>query len=142
MTERFPGENLEIAHQMFVWWNLGGHDLELAADAVHPDVEFRTPLTSTSGDVYRGMPGLRAWMAEIDDQFEEWYSLPNDWVPLEDGRVLVLGDLHMRGRQSGVELDQSLGWLLTFRDGRLLRYEVFADQDEARHAAGLAGASG
>jgi ketosteroid isomerase-like protein len=63
-------------------------------------------------------------------------------VALEDGRVLVLGDLHMRGRESGVELDQPLGWLLTFRDGKLLRYEVFADQGEARRAAGLAGASG
>jgi ketosteroid isomerase-like protein len=52
--------------------------------------------------------------------------------------VLVLGDLHMRGRESGIELDQPMGWLLTFRDGRLLRYEVYLDHLDARRAAGLA----
>jgi len=25
VSERFPGENLEIARQMFIWWNLGDH---------------------------------------------------------------------------------------------------------------------
>ncbi len=136
MGERFPGENLEITYQAFAWWNVG--DREIVEEAIDPEVEICTPLTSTSGMPYRGIEGMRAWIAEIDEQFEEWYSLPREFTELDAGRVLVVGTLHMRGRESGVELDQPLGWLFTFREGRLLRYEVFEDPDEARRAAGLA----
>ncbi len=80
-------------------------------------------------------------MAEIDEQFEEWYSSPESWTELDGGRVLVLGELHMRGRESGVELDQPLGWLLTFRDRRLLRMEVLAGHEEARRAAARSGSA-
>ena len=55
---------------------------------------------------------------------------------LDDGRVMVLGTLHLRGRGSGAELDQPMGWLFTFREGRILRYEVFGGHEECRHAAG------
>jgi ketosteroid isomerase-like protein len=135
VSERFPGENLEIATQMFIWWNLA--DREIVTSVVDPEIELHTPLTSTTGGPYRGIEGLVHWIGEIDDQFDEWYSLPDEWRQLDDGRVLVLGELHMRGRESGIELDQSVGWLLTFREGRLRRYEVFADHEEALAAAGV-----
>lgn len=136
MTERFPGENLEIATQMFAWWNLGDHEFMEEA-VIDPEIEIHTPLSSTKGTPYRGRNGARQWISDIDEQFEEWYSRPDEWNDLPDGRVLVLGDLHMRGRESGIELDQPMGWLLTFRDGMLTRYEVFIDHDEARRAAGV-----
>ena len=121
---------------MFIWWNLGDHDP--VVDAVDSEIEIHTPLSSTKGTPYRGHDGLRQWISDIDEQFDEWYSRPDDWTDLGEGRVLVLGDLHMRGRESGIELDQQMGWLLTFRDGQLTRYEVFVDHEQARQAAGLA----
>jgi ketosteroid isomerase-like protein len=136
MGELFPGENLELARYMFIWWNLGDHDV-LEYAAIDPEIEAHTPLSSTKGTPYRGHEGVRQWIADIDEQFEEWYSRPEEFIDLGDGRVLVLGDLHMLGRGSGIEFDQPMGWLLSFRDGRLLRYEVFTDPDEARRTAGL-----
>lgn len=136
MTERFPGENLEIANQMFIWWNLGDHDVAEYA-GIDPEIEAHTPLSSTKGTPYRGHEGVRQWVADIDEQFEEWYSRPEEFIDLGDGRVLVIGELHMRGRESGIEFDQPMGWVLSFRDGMLHRYEVFADPDEARGVAGL-----
>jgi len=135
MPERVPGENVEIASQMFIWWNLGDHDVVDYA-AIDPEIEGHTPLSSTKGTPYRGHEGVRQWIADIDEQFEDWYSRPDEFRDVGDGRVLVLGELHMRGRESGIEFDQPMGWLLTFRDGKLCRYEVFADRDEARRAAG------
>ena len=137
--ERFPGEYLELAEQMFVWWNLG--DREVTEESLDPDLEVTGPLASTRGAPYRGLEGLDQWISDIDEQFEEWYSRPGESEQLEDGRVLVLGELHMRGRGSGVELDQPMGWLMTFRDGRLLRMEVFEGHEEARRAAGLLGSA-
>jgi ketosteroid isomerase-like protein len=136
VSERFRGENVEIATQMFIWWNLADH-AEPNFAAIDPGVEGHTPLSSTQGGPYRGHEGVRRWIADIDNQFEEWYSRPDEFRELEDGRVLVLGDLHMRGRGSGIELDQPMGWILSFRDGRMYRYEVFPDPTEALRAAGL-----
>jgi ketosteroid isomerase-like protein len=133
--ESFPGENLEIATQMFVWWNLTDREIETAA--VDPEIEAHTPLSSTQGGPYRGYEGIQQWIADIDDQFEEWYSRPDEWRDLRDGRVLVLGELHMLGRESGIELDQPMGWLLAFREGKLIRFDVFADHQGALRAAGL-----
>ena len=135
MTERFPGENIEIARQMFIWWNIG--DRDVIEEALDPELEIHTPLSSTQGEPYRGHDGVRQWIGDIDEQFDDWYSRPEQWAEASDGRVLVLGELHMRGRESGIELDQPMGWVLSFRDGRLFRYEVYLDPAEARRAAGL-----
>jgi ketosteroid isomerase-like protein len=121
---------------MFIWWNLG--DREMVEEALDPEIEIHTPLSSTRGVPYRGRSGVEQWIQDIDDQFEDWYSRPEEWIEVDDGRVLVLGELHLRGRESGVELDQAMGWMLTFRDGRLFRCEVFLDHEQARQAAGLA----
>ena len=133
--EETTDDHVEIAKQMFIWWNVG--DREIEWEMIDPDIELHTPLSSTQGVPYRGEEGLRRWIAEIDDQFDEWYMSPDTWTGLGGGRVLILGELHMRGRESGIELDQPMGWLLTFRDGKLWRYEVFAGHDEARRAAGV-----
>ena len=41
------------------------------------------------------------------------------------------------GRESRVEFDQPMAWLIGFRDGRVLRMEMFPDHSEALEAAGL-----
>ena len=120
---------------MFIWWNLG--DREVVEEAVDPELEIHTPLSSTQREPYRGHTGLRQWISDIDEQFDDWYTRPEEWAEARGGRVMVLGELHMRGRESGIELDQPMGWVLSFRDGRLFRYEVFLDHEEARHAVGL-----
>ena len=97
---------------MFIWWNLGDHDP--VVDAVDSEIEIHTPLSSTKGTPYRGHDGLRQWISDIDEQFDEWYSRPDDWTDLGEGRVLVLGDLHCvdakryRARPNG--LAARLGW--------------------------------
>ncbi|HME02976.1 MAG TPA: hypothetical protein VKG38_08075 [Solirubrobacteraceae bacterium] len=42
------------------------------------------------------------------------------------------------GKQSGATLTISTGHLLTLRDGRIARFEIFLDRPEALRAAGLA----
>jgi hypothetical protein len=52
-------------------------------------------------------------------------------------RLLVLGEIHLRGRESKVEFNQPMAWLLDFREGRVLRMEMFSVRSEALEAAGL-----
>jgi len=120
------GENAKLAARLFERWNTGQHDVD--ADLVDTEVELRTPLSPTAGS-YQGHDGMRARVAEVEGRFAELRFQIDDLRELDDGRVLATGVAHVRGHGSDIELDQPLEWLLTFRDGRLLRYEAFADQE-------------
>jgi ketosteroid isomerase-like protein len=136
MGERVSDEDLEALKRAFDRWGRSG-DRGIDFDGLDPEVEFHTPLSSTRGEPYRGHAGVREWLSDINDQFDDWHSRADEWVPLEDGRVLVLGELHLRGRESGVEFDQPMAWLFTLREGKLFRNEVFDDHRDALRAAGL-----
>jgi ketosteroid isomerase-like protein len=51
--------------------------------------------------------------------------------------VVVVADVHARGRGSGVELDQVFAWVGEFRDGSLVRLQTFVDREEALAAGGV-----
>ena len=54
------------------------------------------------------------------------------------GDVTVLvGRLRYRGRGSGVESETPAGWMLKFRDGKLIRFRAFQEPEEALEAVGL-----
>jgi ketosteroid isomerase-like protein len=128
-------ETIERLKAVYERWNAGDHDVDL--ETIHPDVELHTPLSSTQGTPYRGHEGFRQWIVDIDEQFEVWELHATEWIALEDERLLALGEIHARGRGSGLELDQELAWLFSLRDEKLIRYEVFYDQDEGKRVAGL-----
>jgi ketosteroid isomerase-like protein len=134
MSEPGESENLRLAKLFFELWNAGVREID--EELTDPEIELHTPISSTRGAPYRGYDGVRQWLADIGDQFEEWSSEVPEFIDLGDNRVLCLGKLHLRGRGSGVEFDQEMAWLITFRDGRFLRYEVFTGHDEARRAVG------
>jgi ketosteroid isomerase-like protein len=54
------------------------------------------------------------------------------------GTVLVLARTYVRGKGSGVEVDIPVAHLLTLREGKVTRFEVILDRDQALEAAGLA----
>jgi ketosteroid isomerase-like protein len=82
------------------------------------------------------------------ESYEEFVGLMREWLsawgnPLtvdaeqmvESGdRILVLVRWKGHGKGSGVEMDAAGAHLWTFRDGRVVRYEVYRDRDEARAA--------
>ena len=53
-------------------------------------------------------------------------------------RVIATVLFTARGRASGAEVTNRLGYWWTFRDGRAVRAEWFRDPEAARAAAGLA----
>jgi ketosteroid isomerase-like protein len=127
-------ENVEIVRQFVDRWNRG--DREIRADEVDPELELHSRML---GGVVWGVDGLRSWFLEIDQQFEEWRLDIAEVRELDRDRLLALGGIHLRGRESKVEFDQPMAWLMDFRDGRLLRLEMFAQRGEALEAAGLQG---
>ena len=56
----------------------------------------------------------------------------------QGNQIVVLGDMHARGRVTGVEAQIPLAIVFTAgKDGKLVRYESFRDREEALEAVGL-----
>jgi ketosteroid isomerase-like protein len=100
---------------------------------VHPDFQVISRLQS---EPFRGLEGLRRWMQENDEQFREVELVVDEWRDVGD-LVVVLGQIRLRGRQSGVRFVQPAGWLFEFKDGKLFQFRAFGRPGEALEAAGL-----
>ena len=125
-------ENVEFAKSVFRRWNAG--ERRFPDQEIHPDVVLVSRLL---GEAVRGRAGVRRYLREIDEQFDEWTMAIDDWRDAGDC-VAALGHVSFRGRRSGVAFDQPVGILFEIRDGQLRRFETFLDEPaEALKAAGL-----
>jgi ketosteroid isomerase-like protein len=125
-------ENVEIARSVFDRWNAG--EREFPDEEVHPDVVL---VSRILGKAVRGRAGVRRYLREIDEQFDQWNLVIEDWRDAGDC-VAALGHIRLHGRRSGVAFDQPVGILFEIRGGQLLRFETFLDEPaEALKAAGL-----
>jgi ketosteroid isomerase-like protein len=114
-------------------------DVEEMLPHLDPEVELHSAIVGgAEGNIYRGHEGCRRWFV---DSFESFEEIRNEWSEFRDlgDRVLALGHVHARGRESRVELDSAMGWIYTLRRGKLVKAEGFLSRDDALEAAGLRG---
>jgi ketosteroid isomerase-like protein len=126
-------ENVEVARSALSRWNAG--ERGFPDDEIHPDVVVVS--RGVLGTTMHGRAGIRRYLREIDEQFDEWTTVMEDWRDAGDF-VAALGHVHLHGKRSGVAFDQPVGFLFEFRRGQLLRFETFLDEPaDALKAAGL-----
>jgi ketosteroid isomerase-like protein len=127
--------NAERVREAFARWNAG--DRTAPVDEIDPDVEVRTPISDAfKGEPFRGHDGVREWLATLDENFDRWELMPNEFHE-RGNTVVVLGRVRLRGRGSGVELEQDVGWLISFRGGKFSELQSFPDHEEALAAGGI-----
>jgi ketosteroid isomerase-like protein len=78
---------------------------------------------------YKGKSGLRDYLADVAEVWEELQITPNEVDFLGD-RLLVRGRVYARSRDLGIR-DVPIAWIWEVRDGRFVHGEVFPDPDEA-----------
>jgi ketosteroid isomerase-like protein len=129
-------DNVAILRRGFEGFRQGGPDA--LVDVIHPDFEARgDPQLTTEPDVYRGPEGVRRWYEGFEDTIDNIRFETDDFEASGD-KVLVAARLLGRGAGSGIEVEQ-LGWQVwTMRDGLAIRLDIYADENVARQAAGLA----
>jgi ketosteroid isomerase-like protein len=115
-------------------------DLDLCLCGYDPEVEISWPASGglafpdLSG-VYRGHEGFRqVWLAmhdpwDVDIQLEEMIDAGT--------RLLVVGQVAVRGSGSGISVSGPLFAVHSFRAGRIVREQFFNDREEALEAVGL-----
>ena len=126
------GPNAEWVRQAFERWNAGDRTAPL--ERIDPDAEIHPAIGGAlQSEPYRGHEGMRAWLDAVDENFETWMLIPEEWHERGDTLVL-LGKIHARGRGSGIELDQKIGWVARFRAGKLVYLRTYLDHEEALQA--------
>jgi ketosteroid isomerase-like protein len=112
-------------------------DLDAIAAQAHPDVEFVNPPYALEPGTRHGIEGFKTGLSGMLEAFEGLRFESGRVIDLGD-RVVALGLWSGRGRGSRYEFEpQPYAFLVTLREGRVIRYEWFADGDEALRAAGI-----
>jgi ketosteroid isomerase-like protein len=116
---------------------LNERDLSRMLALADPEVEWHSFFAELGeGGVYRGHEGTRRWLGDLADAWEIVRADADDLIAVGDVAVLV-GRIHFRGRGSGVETESPTGWMLKFRDGKVIRFRAFRDPEQALEAVGL-----
>lgn len=104
-------------------------------ETVHPEAVFE-PLRSGTEGPFVGHEGMRRFIADTEEMFELFRISYTDVRDLGD-RVLAIGSIRMRARESGLETDVPSAAVAEFRDGLLWRYKDYGQARLALEAVGL-----
>ena len=93
-------------------------------------------IIDTAG-VFRGPDGPRASFRELERSFEDLRFEPERFFEAPGGEIVVFIRAQGRGRGSGVEIDNRIAWVWTFRGDQAVRLVIYEERDEALKAVGL-----
>ena len=103
---------------------------------MHPDVEFIPRRAPVQGS-FRGHKGIREFFADNAESFDVFH-VTTDEVRDHGDHVVGIGTLRIRGKGSGAEAVVPTAVVLTFVQGKVVRFEEFGERARALEAAGLA----
>ena len=129
-------ENLEVVMQLSEAMGRlmdSPEDLSAALALVDSEVEW-IPLRAATEGAYRGHAGLRRFVEDTLENFEE-FEPHFEYREVSGGRVLAWGTIYARGRGSGVEIRVPFGGLFEVRDGKVTRWEDFGSRERALDVA-------
>jgi ketosteroid isomerase-like protein len=108
---------------------------ELVPQVFTEDAEWVEDPKRADQHVWRGHDGIceswRRWL----DQWGDW-SFEIRGIEDHGDQVFVVAREHGRGSSSGAEVEADNFIVLTFRDGKIARYQEFYDEREGRAALG------
>lgn len=125
-------QHVAAAKRMYAARNRG--DIEAVLAECDPEVEWYPHLASLGGNPVRGHGGVRRYMLSLRDDWNVFRHDPEDFIEVGD-KVVALLNTVARGQASGVDVEVAVAHVLTFRDGKVLRYVSYHDRDEALRLA-------
>ena len=129
-------QNVEAFRQLLE--AVSGRDLERLLALTDPDVHWRSFFAAliAKGE-YHGHDGIREYVADLHESWDRLRAEVED--VLDAGDVVVgIGRVEYRGKESGVESASPAGWMVKFREGKVLVFRAFSDPAAAFEAVGSA----
>jgi protein-L-isoaspartate(D-aspartate) O-methyltransferase len=112
-------------------------DVEAALEVCHPDIQFSSMLAQIEGTTYRGHDGVRRYFEDVAAAWDEWHVGTEEVRTARDGRLVIVINMRVRGKGSGVLLEERMAHVWELRDGRLWRSTIYRDVERALEAVGL-----
>src|SRR6187402_1271027 len=130
-----PSERIERLRAGIEEFNRTG---AIPTELYSPDFELHqsSSIVGTAG-LFRGPGASQASLDELSEAFEDMTFVPEGFHEAPGGEIVVLIHTTGRGRASGLELDNHIAWVFTFRDGKVARLVVYEEQADALAAVGL-----
>jgi ketosteroid isomerase-like protein len=129
-------ENLDLVRSIFAGWERGDFS---KSDWAHPDLELVIADGPAPGH-WTGVSEMREAWRDLLSAWEGLRSEPEEYLELDNERVLVLAHFSGRGRKSGLDLaqmsDEGAG-LFHVRDGKVTRHVVYLERRRAFADLGL-----
>lgn len=130
-----PQRTIELAREVMA--ALSRRDFETVIASAAPDVEWHSFFAEVGeAGVYRGHAGMRTYVRDLADAWEIVRADVDDAIAIGDV-ALLLGRIHYRGKGSGIETEDSAGWMLKFRDSKVVLFRAFRDPEAALEAVGI-----
>jgi uncharacterized protein len=123
-----PG-NADLIRPIYEEWGRGNWRPRFSV--YHPEMEWGWSdefpgLAGVQRDTRDPNPRIRSWLSP----WEHWRSVAEEFIEIGD-YVVVLTGYHGRGKGSGVEIDQQGAHVFKLRDGKVVRFEIFASRERA-----------
>lgn len=112
-------------------------DWDVILSGYHPDVENDVHHVAGIEGVHHGHAGWRRYWQDWFEAWDESYIEAFEVVDFADDRLLVLGRVRCRAEDRGIELEEHMATLLTYRAGLIVRHEEWFDHAAGLRAAGL-----
>jgi ketosteroid isomerase-like protein len=129
-------ENVERVQEAVEAMNRG--DFEAPLERAHPDIEWRTLDAFPDAGTYHGPEGVRAFFQTWLDTFRGFRLHLEKCEAVDEHHVIAMVRVSGEGAESGVEVaSPPFFQLFEFRDGLLIRGQMFQTESEALEAARL-----
>jgi len=127
-------ENLQVVRAWFDAFSRG--DTPAMLELTDPNVVF-TPIPDTPDtQSWHGHEGLLQGLAQTIDIWDD-FSVELREMRDFDNHVLASLRWWGRGPSSGIQMEVDIYALATFREGKIVRWLLFASEQQALEAAGL-----
>jgi ketosteroid isomerase-like protein len=130
-----PQDNLELVRRFYEFWP--DRDFGVIEPFVDPEAVIDVSRNVFNPGTHRGIDGLRRFLEQIDEVWEDFQITPEELIDGGD-TVVVAHRISGKGRGSGVHAEVLRFGVITFRDGKVLRFTGgLEDRAEALEVAGI-----
>lgn len=126
-------ENEELVRRVIDAWNRGDFTVDVYAEDMVFDFSHWAPDLT---DPVPGTDDLEKALGPLTEFSEAHFEVRR--TVARDDTVVAIVRSTLRGRTSGLDMTEDVGQLFRVANGRLTRFVLYRDPDEALAAAGLA----
>jgi uncharacterized protein len=116
-------------------------DIDVAVKSLDEHIEWSEPAEFPGGGTYHGREGAKRYLAQSRTAWAEVVSEPEQFIVHGD-QVVVFVHARVRAKASNDWQDVKLADVYTFRDGKAVRMQAFADRQQALRSVGVEAPAG